>query len=178
MMMMIAGFVDHKRRNHESCFDSSINSSTTSYGSVRAKKLRTDAEGSTSTKKERKDKIGERIAALQQLVSPFGKSDTASVLQEASGYIKFLHDQLKVLLLVSFVLLDPKKLKLLSNRLWHSQVLSAPYMRTTIDSKAEEAEYYSLRNRGLCLMPVDTTFGIAQSNGADLWTPVDSSRNP
>ncbi|XP_073013203.1 transcription factor bHLH153-like isoform X2 [Typha latifolia] len=177
MMMMIAGFVDHKRRNHESCFDSSINSSTTSYGSVRAKKLRTDAEGSTSTK-ERKDKIGERIAALQQLVSPFGKSDTASVLQEASGYIKFLHDQLKVLLLVSFVLLDPKKLKLLSNRLWHSQVLSAPYMRTTIDSKAEEAEYYSLRNRGLCLMPVDTTFGIAQSNGADLWTPVDSSRNP
>ncbi|XP_072950190.1 transcription factor bHLH153-like isoform X1 [Typha angustifolia] len=152
MMMMIAGFLDHKRRNHESCFDSSINSSTTSYGSVRAKKLRTDAEGSTSTKKEKKDKIGERIAALQQLVSPFGKSDTASVLQEASGYIKFLHDQLKV--------------------------LSAPYMRTTIDSKAEEAEYYSLRNRGLCLMPIDTTFGIAQSNGADLWTPVDSSRNP
>ncbi|XP_072950191.1 transcription factor bHLH153-like isoform X2 [Typha angustifolia] len=151
MMMMIAGFLDHKRRNHESCFDSSINSSTTSYGSVRAKKLRTDAEGSTSTK-EKKDKIGERIAALQQLVSPFGKSDTASVLQEASGYIKFLHDQLKV--------------------------LSAPYMRTTIDSKAEEAEYYSLRNRGLCLMPIDTTFGIAQSNGADLWTPVDSSRNP
>ncbi|PKA56262.1 Transcription factor bHLH110 [Apostasia shenzhenica] len=49
---------------------------------------------------EKKDKIGERVAALQQLVSPFGKlaqSDTASVLTEATAYIKFLHDQLQVL---------------------------------------------------------------------------------
>ncbi|KAL5675650.1 hypothetical protein ACJX0J_011781, partial [Zea mays] len=46
--------------------------------------------------KEKKDRIGERVAALQQLVSPFGKTDTASVLQEASGYIRFLHQQLQV----------------------------------------------------------------------------------
>ncbi|KAG4945003.1 Transcription factor bHLH113 [Glycine soja] len=44
-----------------------------------------------------KEKLGERIAALQQLVSPFGKTDTTSVLHEAIGYIRFLHDQVPVL---------------------------------------------------------------------------------
>ncbi|KAM1054494.1 hypothetical protein ACFX2I_001835 [Malus domestica] len=47
--------------------------------------------------KERKEKLGERIVALQQLVSPFGKTDTASVLLEAMEYIRFLHEQVKVL---------------------------------------------------------------------------------
>ncbi|KAG6416525.1 hypothetical protein SASPL_123957 [Salvia splendens] len=47
----------------------------------------------TITAKVRKEKLGDRITALQQLVSPFGKTDTASVLHEAIEYIKFLHDQ-------------------------------------------------------------------------------------
>jgi len=47
--------------------------------------------------KERKEKLGERIVALQQLVSPYGKTDTASVLWEAMEYIQFLHEQVKVL---------------------------------------------------------------------------------
>ncbi|CAL9751798.1 unnamed protein product, partial [Musa acuminata subsp. burmannicoides] len=47
-------------------------------------------EGSSSPKsnpKVRKQKLGERITALHQIVSPFGKTDTASVLLEAIGYI-------------------------------------------------------------------------------------------
>ncbi|CAA2996346.1 transcription factor bHLH153-like isoform X2 [Olea europaea subsp. europaea] len=47
--------------------------------------------------KEKKEKVGERISALQQLVSPYGKTDTASVLLEAMEYIRFLHEQVKVL---------------------------------------------------------------------------------
>ncbi|XP_020582983.1 transcription factor bHLH114-like [Phalaenopsis equestris] len=39
-------------------------------------------------------KLGDKITALQQLVSPFGKTDTASVLQEATIYIKALHEQI------------------------------------------------------------------------------------
>ncbi|KAG7568725.1 Helix-loop-helix DNA-binding domain superfamily [Arabidopsis thaliana x Arabidopsis arenosa] len=46
--------------------------------------------------KERKDKLGERISALQQLVSPYGKTDTASVLLEGMQYIQFLQEQVKV----------------------------------------------------------------------------------
>ncbi|CAI9116803.1 OLC1v1018059C5 [Oldenlandia corymbosa var. corymbosa] len=46
--------------------------------------------------KVRKEKLGDRIAALQQLVAPFGKTDTASVLMEAFGYIKFLQNQVEV----------------------------------------------------------------------------------
>ncbi|KAL6498406.1 hypothetical protein OROHE_026674 [Orobanche hederae] len=41
--------------------------------------------------------MGDRITALQQLVSPFGKTDTASVLSEAIAYIHFLHEQVSVL---------------------------------------------------------------------------------
>ncbi|XP_039143786.1 transcription factor bHLH110-like isoform X3 [Dioscorea cayenensis subsp. rotundata] len=63
-----------------------------------AKKHRLDSRPSTfSHFKVRKEKLGDRIAALQQLVSPFGKTDTASVLMEAIGYIKFLQDQVETL---------------------------------------------------------------------------------
>ncbi|KAJ3696839.1 hypothetical protein LUZ61_000544 [Rhynchospora tenuis] len=102
--------------------------------------------------KEKKDKIGERIVALQKLVSPFGKSDTASVLQEAYGYIKFLHDQI--------------------------QVLSSPYLRSSFFCNVQDPEYYNLRNRGLCLLPVALTHSIPRSNGADLWAPVNSNSRP
>ncbi|KAE8707500.1 putative Minor allergen Alt a [Hibiscus syriacus] len=45
----------------------------------------------------RKEKLGDRITVLQQLVSPFGTTDNASVLHETIEYIKFLHGQVDVL---------------------------------------------------------------------------------
>ncbi|KAL1200321.1 Transcription factor [Cardamine amara subsp. amara] len=100
--------------------------------------------------KERKDKVGERISALQQIVSPYGKTDTASVLLDAMHYIEFLHEQVKV--------------------------LSAPYLQMIPDAtQEEELEQYSLINRGLILVPMEYTVGVAQSNGADIWAPVKTS---
>ncbi|KAL8507615.1 hypothetical protein ACS0TY_018230 [Phlomoides rotata] len=58
------------------------------------KRLKT---GVPLSSKEKKEKVSERISALQQLVSPYGKTDTASVLLEAMEYIRFLHEQVKVL---------------------------------------------------------------------------------
>ncbi|XP_062180729.1 transcription factor bHLH123-like isoform X2 [Phragmites australis] len=58
-----------------------------------AKKTRIETPSHLPTFKVRKEKLGDRITALQQLVSPFGKTDTASVLHEAIEYIKLLHDQ-------------------------------------------------------------------------------------
>ncbi|XP_022874962.1 transcription factor bHLH153-like isoform X4 [Olea europaea var. sylvestris] len=83
--------------------------------------------------KEKKEKVGERISALQQLVSPYGKTDTASVLLEAMEYIRFLHEQVK------------------------------------------EVEQHNLKSKGLCLVPISFTDGVASSNGADIWAPIKSS---
>ncbi|ESQ36348.1 hypothetical protein EUTSA_v10009016mg [Eutrema salsugineum] len=102
--------------------------------------------------KERKDKVGERISALQQIVSPYGKTDTASVLLDAMHYIEFLHEQVKV--------------------------LSAPYLQTMSAATQVELEQSSLRNRGLCLVPMEYTVGVAQSNGADIWAPVKTPPSP
>ncbi|KAJ6848130.1 transcription factor bHLH113-like [Iris pallida] len=102
-MMMVSSDQKRREQHHEDFL-------VYSEGFCASKKHRGGGghrEGSISPK-EKKDKLGERVAALQQLVSPFGKTDTASVLQEASGYIKFLHAQL--------------------------QVLSAPYLRMGPDS--------------------------------------------
>ncbi|GFY81316.1 basic helix-loop-helix (bHLH) DNA-binding superfamily protein [Actinidia rufa] len=99
--------------------------------------------------KERKEKLGEKIAALQQLVSPYGKTDTASVLLEAMEYITFLHDQVKV--------------------------LSAPYLQSAPTAKMQDVEPYRLRSKGLCLVPISCTVGVAGSNGADIWAPIKTS---
>ncbi|WJX85174.1 hypothetical protein P8452_67671 [Trifolium repens] len=41
-------------------------------------------------------KLSDIITDLHQLVAPFGKTDTTSVLYEAIGYIKFLYSHVEV----------------------------------------------------------------------------------
>ncbi|OIW05958.1 hypothetical protein TanjilG_11645 [Lupinus angustifolius] len=105
--------------------------------------------------KVRKEKMGDRITALQQLVAPFGKTDTASVLSEAIEYIKFLHEQVTV--------------------------LSTPYMKSGAptlhqqnsgNSKEGEGPKQDLRSRGLCLVPVSSTFPVTHEPTVDFWTPT------
>ncbi|XP_071693665.1 uncharacterized protein [Rutidosis leptorrhynchoides] len=105
--------------------------------------------------KVRKEKMGDRITALQQLVSPFGKTDTASVLSEAIEYIKFLHEQVNV--------------------------LSTPYMKNgaaimqqqqqQISDNALEESRQDLKSRGLCLVPISSTFPVTHETTVDFWTP-------
>ncbi|KAJ3694308.1 hypothetical protein LUZ60_009788 [Juncus effusus] len=104
---------------------------------------------SFSSFKVRKEKLGDRIAALQQLVAPFGKTDTASVLMEAIGYIKFLQDQV--------------------------ETLSVPYLRSSRNKKRQRTQEGSngekekpkpdLRSRGLCLVPLSCTSYVTNENG-------------
>ncbi|KAF5807396.1 putative transcription factor bHLH family [Helianthus annuus] len=117
---------------------------------------------SSSTKRPRNEnppmpplkvKMGDRITALQQLVSPFGKTDTASVLSEAIVYIKFLHEQVNV--------------------------LSTPYMNNVaimqqqkqISDKPSDGSRQDLRSRGLCLVPISSTFPVTNETPVDFWTP-------
>ncbi|KAF8040017.1 hypothetical protein BT93_B2283 [Corymbia citriodora subsp. variegata] len=108
-----------------------------------------------SSSKVTKVKLGDRITALQQIVSPFGKTDTASVLMEAIGYIKFLQEQVRLL-------------------------VSNPYLKTNphkdpwgaLDRKEMGDFRVDLKSRGLCLVPVSCTPQVYRENtGSDYWTP-------
>ncbi|WOL17762.1 transcription factor bHLH112-like [Canna indica] len=120
------------------------------------KKPRMETPSPLPTFKVRKEKLGDRITALQQLVSPFGKTDTASVLHEATEYIKFLHDQVRVL-----------SAPYLKNGNQMQQVKS---LNTSKDSEGV-IQHQDLRSRGLCLVPVSSTFAVANEMHTDFWTP-------
>ncbi|XP_020592235.1 transcription factor bHLH112-like [Phalaenopsis equestris] len=128
-----------------------------------AKKIRIETPSPLPTFKVRKEKLGDRITALQQLVSPFGKTDTASVLHEAIEYIKFLHEQVNG--------------------------LSNPYLTNGLQRKNQEIldkrtkngnlSKKDLRSVGLCLVPISSTFTVATNElpPIDFWTQLSSIEN-
>lgn len=166
MTVTMAGMASHGKRAHtdgyfgfggQAVAAGSSSEPQQEFGRMQSKKPK--AATRTATKKSlsakvKNDRLGDRVAVLRQLVSPFGKSDTASVLQEATGYIKFLHQQL--------------------------QVLSLPYLRGSVvggggGGVPVNAEYCNLRSRGLCTAPVELAQQITQSNGADMWAPAPAN---
>ncbi|XVE94658.1 hypothetical protein REPUB_Repub02eG0027700 [Reevesia pubescens] len=131
-------------------------------GAAAAKKSRLDSRSSCPPFKVRKEKLGDRIAALQQLVAPFGKTDTASVLMEAIGYIKFLQNQV--------------------------ETLSVPYMKasrnktsrskqggSTMDEGSDEEARRDLRSRGLCLVPLSCMSYMTNDSGGGIWPGANFS---
>nr|QFU95349.1 basic helix-loop-helix DNA-binding superfamily protein 110 [Eriobotrya japonica] len=103
-----------------------------------------------------KVKLGDRITALQQIVSPFGKTDTASVLYEAIQYIKFLQEQVHVLLNSPYLKTNSPK---------------DPWAMERKDHKGDTK--VDLKSKGLCLVPVSCTPQVYRENtGSDYWTPT------
>ncbi|KAK4262134.1 hypothetical protein QN277_027726 [Acacia crassicarpa] len=103
---------------------------------ARAKKSRT----SCPILKVRKEKLGDRIQTLQSFVAPFGKTNTASVLNETIGYIHFLHDQIETLSIP--YMKKSWKTKTFGTVLLHSRE------ETSRESKPD------LGSKGLCLVPI------------------------
>ncbi|XP_023522047.1 transcription factor bHLH110-like isoform X2 [Cucurbita pepo subsp. pepo] len=120
------------------------------------KKSRLDSRASCPPFKVRKEKLGDRIAALQQLVAPFGKTDTASVLMEAIGYIKFLQNQVETL---SVPYMKPSCNK-----------TTGPTYRSPVEGGHEGQLDRDLRSRGLCLVPLGCLSYVA-GDGGGIWTP-------
>ncbi|XP_023643196.1 transcription factor bHLH112 isoform X4 [Capsella rubella] len=128
-----------------------------------AKKPRVTTPSPLPTFKVRKENLRDQITSLQQLVSPFGKTDTASVLQEAIEYIKFLHDQVTVL-----------------STPYMKQGASSQQQQQQISGKSkneDENENHELRAHGLCLVPISSTFPVANETTADFWTPTFGGNN-
>ncbi|KAF3788323.1 Transcription factor [Nymphaea thermarum] len=165
---------EHRRRTVRSVSGGSPENGKCSASS---KKAKTVSGGHLKVKKE---KLGERVTALQQLVSPFGKTDTASVLHEAMGYIKFLHNQVQVQA-INFLLFLGIELAVYATNTYNSTSGQCPPSPCASEGGREGGKelWNELRSRGLCLMPVECSLQVASSNGADLWAPAvaRNSRN-
>ncbi|XP_058114274.1 transcription factor bHLH68-like isoform X2 [Magnolia sinica] len=124
------------------------------------KKAKIQCASAQSTFKVRKEKLGDRITALHQLVSPFGKTDTASVLLEAIGYIRFLQSQIEGQGERSCIFPeDPGQL-----------LNDSCNKRSGASEKGpQDGPKNDLRSRGLCLVPVSCTLQVGSDNGADYW---------
>uniref|UniRef100_A0A1J3J4G7 BHLH domain-containing protein n=1 Tax=Noccaea caerulescens TaxID=107243 RepID=A0A1J3J4G7_NOCCA len=125
-----------------------------------SKKAKCSGGSTLSPEKELpKAKLRDKITTLQQIVSPFGKTDTASVLQEAITYINFYQEQVKL--------------------------LSTPYMKNSSsinkepwggwdrdDENKRRPKHLDLKSRGLCLVPISCTPIAYRDNSAtDYWSP-------
>ncbi|KAJ0983510.1 hypothetical protein J5N97_011765 [Dioscorea zingiberensis] len=132
-----------------------INNSLSIKGSLQKPRIETPSP--LPTFKVRKEKLGDRITALQQLVSPFGKTDTASVLHEAIEYIKFLHEQVGVLS---------------TSYLKNGHPIQQHQHQNSEKLKDNEGTKQDLRSRGLCLVPISSTFPVTRETPADFWTPT------
>ncbi|XP_044462461.1 transcription factor bHLH113-like isoform X2 [Mangifera indica] len=110
--------------------------------------INTSTEKRLQVPTRRSQKLSDKITTLQKLVSPYGKTDTASVLQEASLYIKLLQEQI--------------------------QMLSSSYSSVGVVHSQEVTEDVDLRSRGLCLVPVSFTQKVTTEDVVD---PHSISRN-
>ncbi|KAH7511945.1 hypothetical protein FEM48_Zijuj12G0037600 [Ziziphus jujuba var. spinosa] len=164
--------------------DRSSECNSTATGGAPLKKARVQASSTQSTFKVRKEKLGDRITALHQLVSPFGKTDTASVLLEAIGYIRFLQSQIEAL---SLPYLGSGSGNMRQQQSVHGerncmfpedpgQLLNDSCMKRKGASDHQqdfnEEPRKDLRSRGLCLVPVSCTLQVGSDNGADYWAPA------
>ncbi|XP_074289749.1 uncharacterized protein LOC141615108 [Silene latifolia] len=93
---------------------------------------------------KRSQKLSDKITALQELVSPWGKTDTSSVLQEACLYIKIIHQEIRRLSISYFEGLS---------------------LQVRLQGEAEKQG--ELQSRGLCLVPVSIMKKLTRESWGD-----------
>ncbi|KAK8956928.1 Transcription factor bHLH68 [Platanthera zijinensis] len=168
--------------------DHSSEGNSVETGAAKKKaKVQGTSSSQCTTFKVRKEKLGDRITALHQMVSPFGKTDTASVLLEAIGYIRFLQGQIQAL---SSPYLNTVQGKTRLPLAWvdfqaqgerscifpedPGQLLNDNCMKRRGPAHQDiggDAAKKDLRSRGLCLVPLSCTLHVGGDDRADYWSP-------
>uniref|UniRef100_A0A0D3ELD7 BHLH domain-containing protein n=1 Tax=Oryza barthii TaxID=65489 RepID=A0A0D3ELD7_9ORYZ len=162
------------RKHHAGQSDNSSECNSTETGSA-LKKARVQASSSAqSTLKVRKERLGDRITALHQI------TDTASVLQETIGYIRFLLGQIEALsypYLGQCCSANPMQQQtgiMAGERSTDGLFPEFPAGQDAEkDGKKQQAKKDDdLRSRGLCLVPVSCMPHLAADDvvvGSDFW---------
>ncbi|XP_075500507.1 uncharacterized protein LOC142539104 [Primulina tabacum] len=137
-----------ERKNHLHNQEHSYECNDSGNGGV-PKKARVQQSSPQPALKLRKEKLGDRISALHQIVSPFGKTDTASVLSEAIRHIIFLQARIQV-----------------------QEKNTFPHEEHGQNSNGSRRVLKDLRSRGLCLVPIFYTQHVGNDNdGVDCSAP-------
>ncbi|XP_074569966.1 transcription factor bHLH68-like isoform X2 [Curcuma longa] len=141
----------HKPADHN---NSSEGNSTEIAPTLKKARVRGSSSPQSSLK-VRKEKLGDRITALHQLVSPFGKALSLPYLQQqqrqAVRQQQYHHH--------------------------HQQQQQRKHPGSNDDEKEEEEEEEEeeikkdLKSRGLCLVPVSFTMHVGGDDGVDFWAP-------
>ncbi|KAK6941491.1 hypothetical protein RJ641_026868 [Dillenia turbinata] len=133
--------------------------STASGGAV--KKARVQPSSNQSTFKVRKEKLGDRITALHQLVSPFGKALSLPYMGSGSSNVR----QQQSVQGERNGLFPEDPGQLLNDN-------SSIKRKGGPEQDSREEPKKDLRSRGLCLVPVSCTLQVGSDNGADYWAPA------
>ncbi|XP_022889656.1 transcription factor bHLH68-like isoform X2 [Olea europaea var. sylvestris] len=147
-----------------------------------SKKPRVQQLSTQPALKVRKEKLGDRITTLHQLVSPFGKTDTASVLSETIGYIRFLQAQIEALYSPYMRNGSGNTGRQLSVQERNCLFPDEPVQffneigceGREASKQGKQSQVNDLRSRGLCLVPVSFTQHVGHdiNGGSDCWTPA------
>ncbi|PNY02918.1 transcription factor bHLH123-like protein, partial [Trifolium pratense] len=102
-------------------------------------------------------------------------TDTASVLSEAIEYIKFLHEQVTVLstpYMKSGAPIEIHQPQLVTQASKYCLHFHLDLNENSSKSKKSESAKQDLKSRGLCLVPVSSTFPVTHETTVDFWTPT------
>ncbi|ONM28239.1 Transcription factor bHLH133 [Zea mays] len=153
-------------KNHHS--DNSSEGNSAGSGSAPKKARVQTSSSAQSTLKVRKERLGDRITALHQIVSPFGKALSFPYLGHDNGDSMQQHNTNNLLLNHST-----------SDAM--VQVQGPPMTNQegeVYGNGIEEGSRKDLRSRGLCLVPVSCTSHLADDNGpSDFWA-VSAAPSP
>ncbi|KAJ8471123.1 hypothetical protein OPV22_025466 [Ensete ventricosum] len=174
-------FSNKSERMHHQPANSPECNSTEAGVVLKKSRVQGTSSAHSTTFKVTKEKLGDRITALHQIVSPFGKTDTASVLLEAIGYIRFLQSQIEALS-SPYLSSGSRNMKqpaqgerrnIFGEEAGHLLLNgNGSKKRGHPDQEGDDEPKKDLRSRGLCLVPVSFFLDVGSDNGADYWVPT------